>query len=384
LANGTIKQRSKDSWTIWVQAGKDTATGKYKQRTLTIHRRFDNGKGETDKQLKTRAETELRRLLVQREDGLNIALPEKLTVSDWLDQWLAGIRPNVGERTYGSYETLLRCHVKPRVGSMLLRILRPADVRRIYAEMAENGNAGTTALHCHRVLRQALKQALRDELVTRNVADLVIAPRATVKEIAPVSVEELRRILAVADENPHYGAMVRLTLWTGMRLGEVLGLRWQDIDLESGLLRVTQTYGNDEKFRAPKTERSRRTLSIDAAIVGVLREHKRRQTEHYVETGLRGEHDLVFADPLGEPIPQHRVNYVWRAIRTKARLPSIRFHDLRHSAATLALANGVDVAVVARRLGHSTPSTTLNIYRHVMPSEDKAAAGIMSQVMGAN
>jgi integrase len=378
-----MKQRSKNSWTIWVQAGKDLSTGRFRQRTLTVRRqRLENGKWETDRQLKTRAENELRRLLVQREDGVSIALPEKLTVSAWLDQWLVGIKPNVGERTYRSYETLLRHHVKPVVGSLLLRNLRPADVRSIYSQMAEKGNAGTTALHCHRVLRQALKQALREELVTRNVADLVTAPRATVKEIAPVSIEDLSRILVVADQAPPYGVMIRLTLWTGMRLGEVLGLRWQDLDLEAGQLRISQTYGNDGKFRAPKTERSRRTLSIDPEIVTVLREHRRQQTEHYLETGLRGEHDLVFADPLGEPVPQYRVNYAWRSVCTKAGVPGVRFHDLRHSAATLALANGVDVAVVSRRLGHSTPSTTLNIYRHVMPSEDKAAAGIMSQVMG--
>jgi site-specific recombinase XerD len=144
---------------------------------------------------------------------LDIAPPEKLTVSAWLDQWLLGIKPNVGDRTYKSYETLLRCHVKPMVGSLLLRNLRPADVRRVYAEMAEKGNAGTTALHCHRVLRQALKQALREEWVTRNVADLVTAPRSTVKEIAPVRVEDLSRLLALADQDPTYGAIGRACVW---------------------------------------------------------------------------------------------------------------------------------------------------------------------------
>jgi integrase len=178
--------------------------------------------------------------------------------------------------------------------------------------------------------------------------------------------------------------MIRLTLWTGMRLGEVLGLRWNDIDLKKGTLRITQTYGNDNKFRAPKTDRSRRVLSIDDAIVDVLTEHKRQQDEHYEQTGLTGRLDLVFADPLGDPTPQSRVNYAWSSIRKEAKVVAgMRFHDLRHAFATLALASGVDVAVVSKRLGHSTPSTTLNVYRHVMPSEDRAAADVMSRVLGA-
>jgi integrase len=233
----------------------------------------------------------------------------------------------------------------------------------------------------HRVLREALQWAVRWELIPSNVADRVSPPTSSTEQARTYSVEQIAGVLAEADATP-YGVLSRLAFHTGMRLGEILGLRWEDVDLESRRLRVEQTYGTDNVFRRPKTPKSRRTISLDEEIVRLLFDHKQHQIEHRQAIGTAYEESgLVFADSLGRPIPQYRVDYHWKQIRTRAGVPQMRFHDLRHAMASIALRRHVDIAVVSRRLGHSNVSTTLNVYRHLLPGEDEEAARVLADAL---
>jgi integrase len=376
--SGSILQRSPDSLTIIVDDRPDPMTRKRRRRWITIRRL----PGETDRQLWKRTEKERAKLLVKRDEGEADLVPTRLTVAEYLDRWLDDYaRPKLGERTVMSYETTLRLHVIPQVGHLQLTALKPLHVQAIYASMRAKGLSGTTCLHTHRVLREALKWAVRWELAPRNPADSVDAPRSTTKPARTSSLEELARLLKAADETP-LGVLVRLAVHTGMRLGEVLGLRWQDVDLENQCLRIELTFGADGRFRKPKTESSRRTISLDDEIAEDLAAHRRAQLEHRLSLGPDYEdNDLVFADPLGRPRSQHSVDRAWNHIRKVAGVPDMRIHDLRHAMASVALSEGINIAVVSKRLGHANVSTTLDIYRHVMPGEDKEAARTLARVL---
>jgi integrase len=377
---GTIvKKKGRASFYVVVDANPDPETGRRRQQWHPVKR----NSGETERQHRDRAEAELRRLLGKLDDGIDIA-PERLSVAEYLDRWLADYaKPNLGGRTYESYESILRNHVKPVIGKIQLQALRPLDVQRIYGRMRELGLSGTSALHCHRVLREALHHAVKWDLIGRNVADAVNAPRSTTGEARIATKEELAKIVEAADGTP-FSALIRLTLWTGMRLGEVLGLRWQDIDMGNRRLQVKQTYGQDGVIRQPTTKASRRAIALDTSVVEALDAHRKAQVEHRLSVGRAydSEADLVFADPLGKPTSQHSLDRAWKHIRKAAGAPDLRFHDLRHAYASHSLAAGVPLHTIQARLGHAQASTTLNIYGHALPGADDVAAGAISQVLG--
>jgi integrase len=318
-------------------------------------------------------------MLAKKAEGKSDLVPSRLLVNDFLQKWLDDyVEPNLGGRTLRSYTSLLRNHVIPAIGDRQLATLKPLDVQAIYSRMYKKGLSGTTALHCHRVLREALSHAYKWGLVDVNVADRVTAPRSTTGEARAASTTELNKILDVADPTV-IGPLVRLTIWTGMRLSEVLGLRWSDIDIEHARLHVRQTYGNDGVFRQPKTKSSRRIVPLSKAIVRFLSAYRQAQDEYREEVGQAYDAslDLVFTDPLGRPMTQHQVNYRWRRITKEAGLPGLRFHDLRHSHASHLFAAGVPLHEIQARLGHSVPSTTMNVYGHLLPGIADTASNVM-------
>lgn len=377
---GSIVQKrgNKDSLYIVVDAGPDPITRKRRQKWQTIKR----APNERDAALRKRAEVELRKLLTKRDEGQEIA-PENLTVSELADRWLREyVRPRLGPRTIESYEQLLRNHALPVIGNRPLRNLRPLDVQSIYTRIREKGRSGTTALHCHRVLREALQWAVKMELVGRNVADAVDAPRASTIEARKVSLEELGAILDSADrERAPYGLLVQIAVHTGVRLGEALGLRWDDINLPTRRLHVRQTLGTDGGFREPKTKRSKRTIHFDAELAALIDAHRKVQRAHYLANGLRPDPDLVFANEQGLSLDHSRVDRAWKAITKRAGVSGVRFHDLRHAHATYLLDAGVALTVVSERLGHSQTSTTLNIYAHSLPGADQVAANAIGAAL---
>lgn len=363
---GHIRKRGKNSWAVVVDLGQDAVTGKRRQLWRSV-------KGN-----KREAEALLVKLLHQRDTGID-APPGKLTVGEYLKRWLVEYaRPNTAPKTFKRYEQIVRVHLLPTLSAIPLAKLRPLHVQQVYTQVREKGLSARTALHCHRVLREALQHALRWQLIGRNPADSAEPPRPTRYEIAALSPDDAQRLLKTA-EGTSYDSLVYLALMTGLRQGELLGLRWQDVGLEASVLHVRQTCqwlsGEGFIFRQPKTYRGTRPVALSRATVERLREHRRRQLEQRLAAGPAYEdNDLVFANALGAPVHPTNLRKAWLAIAREAGLDRLRFHDLRHAHASLLLQQGVHPKIVSERLGHAGVAITLDLYSHVLPDLQAQAA----------
>lgn len=341
---------------------------------------------------------ELTRLRAERQRGIVPLTDERTTVASFLEAWLTDVRGSIRPSTFVSYEGHVRLHITPAIGRLKLTQLTPQHVRGLLESAARAGRSPRTAQLTHAVLRRALGQATRDGLVARNVASLVQAPRVTRTEIQPFAPEEARAFLA-AVAGDRLEALYTVALALGLRQGEALALRWSDIDLESGRMSVRGTLsrtprqlrgddagrGTRYQISEPKTARSRRTLTMPRLVVTALREHRRRQLEERLWAGSRwhDEWDLVFSTTIGTPLDARNVSTAFARALDTAGLRRIRFHDLRHSAATLMLAQGVPARVIMETLGHSQIGMTLNLYAHVLPSLQQEAADRLDAVLGA-
>ncbi len=269
---------------------------------------------------------------------------------------------------------------------------RPLHIEELYANLLQEGRryggalAPKTVRNIHIALRRSLADAHRFGLVPRNVAALVKPPAPVRAELSTWTAEEMRQFLAAVADDRLMPAF-RLLASTGMRRGEVLGLRWSDVDLARSRLRVNRSFtAVDEAlvWASPKTTRSRRTLSLDPETVGVLRAHRARQTEEKLEAGPAWIEDgLVFCNELGGPLQPDRFTRAFTAAARRSGMRPIRLHDLRHTWATLALQAGIHPKVVSERLGHATTGITLDIYSHVQPELDAHAATTVAQLFGS-
>jgi len=365
---GSIKKRGKDSWAVVVSAGYDPLTGKRVRHHRTIRGR------------RTDAEALLVQMLSQRDTGID-SPPGKLTTAQYLRRWLRDYaEPNCRPKTFARYEQYVRLHWIPALGSVTLGKLRPLHIQEVYVRMQGNGLSAQTVLHAHRVLRTALQQAIRWQLLARNPADAAQPPRPVRYRPPMLSENQVQDILNSADETP-YGTLVYLALMTGMREGELLGLRWQDIDTDSipPVLRVRQTCGwlsgKGYFFGEPKTVRSARVVELDGGTITRLRQHRAVQAAERLYHGSDWtNHDLVFTGTKGRPIYPGTLRANWLGIVRQAGLDHLRFHDLRHAHASLLLASGEHPKVVQERLGHSSISTTMDIYSHVASGIQAGAA----------
>jgi integrase len=261
----------------------------------------------------------------------------------------------------------------------------------MYAELAVSGHAKGTALapktirHAHAVLHRALADAQRLGLVARNAAASAKPPVALVAEQRTWDAAQLRRFLELIRGEPFETALM-LAATTGMRRGEVLGLRWRDVDFDNRSLSVTQTITtakNHIVVSAPKTPTTRRNLPLDAHTLAGLRAHRLRQAEQRRQAGASwaADHDLVFPDETGQPLHPDRLRTAFERVVRRSDLPAIRLHDVRHSYATLALKTGVHPKVVSERLGHATVAITLDLYSHVTPGIDADAANVVADLI---
>ena len=294
-----------------------------------------------------------------------------LTVGDFLDQWLEEVaRPRVRPWTYAGYEVHVRIHLKPVIGSVLLDKLTPMHVQRLLNQKTAEGLKPKSVRYIRGTLRTALSHAVQWGLVSRNAAALVRSPRVEQFEIQPFTREES---LALLDslKGDRLEALYSVALTMGLRQGEALGLRWQDIDLDLGYLRVSkqlQRIDGRLELVDPKTVRSRRNLAMPTTIAASLREHRSRQdTERARANSSWTEMGLVFTTPEGKPLDGTAITKQFHRHLERAGLPQRRFHDLRHSCATLLLAQGVSPRVVMDVLGHSQIGLTMNTYAHVVP-----------------
>src|SRR6266704_1124159 len=321
---------------------------------------------------------ELRTALHQQQQGALVTGPQQ-KVEQFLTHWLENIqKPTIRPRSYIYYRDLLHKHILPAIGHLQLRRLSPEHLEALYAQKLAEGLSASTVHSMHTVLHKALGTAVRRHLLMRNVCNEVSLPRKTRYELHPFNPEQAQPFLAaVADHR--LKALYILALATGMRLGELLGLKWQDINLAESTLQVRRTlsYVNKIGYREnePKTQQSRRLILLPHFVAEELKAHRARQTAERLKLGALWENkDLVFCDPTGGYLnPTSSVQKNFHAALKKAGLPNIRFHDLRHSAATLLLGMGVHPKIVQEILGHSNIGMTMNTYSHVLPTMQKEA-----------
>lgn len=327
----------------------------------------------------------LNHALRDQEAGIPI-VGEKQTLGQYLSDWLRTIPPTLRPRSLQRYEEAVRLHIEPHLGATVLSRLTAQQLQMFYTLKLEEGLAPATVGRLHAVLRRSLGEAERLGIVQRNVATLVKAPRPSHHEMQVLSPEQARRLLD-AVRNDRLEALYVLALTTGMRRGELLGMHWADVNLDDHYLLVRYTLqhlkGGSYVFAPPKTARSRRKIALTAMAVEALRRHRREQLEHRLQAGNEWhEEDLVFTRTDGYAIrANHVLQRMFAPILVRAGLPAIRFHDLRHTAATLLLLQSVHPKVVSEMLGHSTVSMTLDIYSHVLPDMQKDATRALDALL---
>jgi integrase len=325
---------------------------------------------------------------VRSRDAGTFADARSMTVGDFLDHWISEVvKASVRRWTYMGYEVHVRRHLKPTLGGIRLERLTPMHVQAMMNKKLLDGLSPKSVRYIRGTLRTALNQAHRWGLVSQNAAALVDVPRVQRFAIRPFTPDEARLFLA-AVHGDRLEALYSVALTMGLRQAEALGLTWQDVDLELGTLRVSrQLQRIDGRFELvePKTERSSRFLALPASVAKALREHGRRQEAERKAAGERWQgRDLVFTMPDGRPIHGRTLLRQFHEHLTRAGLSSRRFHDLRHSCATLLLVQGVSPRVVMDTLGHSDISMTMNTYSHVIPELRREAATRIDELLMEN
>jgi integrase len=370
---GHITKRGKNSYSIVISLGKDAVSGKYKYQWISV------------KGTKKDADKRLAELIHQLDTGTFIK-PGKTTFGEYLERWLRDYAwPNLSPRTAEGYESIIRCHIIPALGKILLTRLKPDHLQRYYSEKLSAGRydgngslSRTTVSHHHTCLNRALEMALRWGMINRNPADAVTPPRPQRSEMHTMNEDDLRIFLEAAKKTPYY-VLFYLALFTGMRRSELLALRWCDVDLLLCQIYVTRSLHRlrtgEIIFRAPKSAKGRRMVSLSPSTTRMLQEYKYElQTQlETLGTSLKDD-DLVFSDHEGKPLLPDTVSHAWVKLIKCIGLEGIRFHDARHTHASLMLKQGVHPKVVQERLGHATISTTLDLYSHVSPGLQQAAA----------
>lgn len=336
--------------------------------------------GDTRKEVQEKLKVALR----EQQQGTLVTAPQQ-TVEQFLKQWLDICKTGVRIRTYERYETLIRLHIVPVIGRVQLQKLTAQHVQALYAKKLEENLSPTTVNLLHTTLHKVLDDAMRWGLVARNVCDAVTPPRRGHYEIKPLTMEQAQKFIAAA-KGHKLEALFVLAITTGMRRGEILALKWQDINFAQGTLQVrrifTRAPGNRYIESEPKTEKSKRSIMLPALTMELLKQHRVHQLEEKLQAGPQWEdHDLVFCTALGTPMNPSKLLERFNKLLEKAELPHIRFHDLRHSAATILLSMGTHPKVVQELLGHNQISMTMDIYSHVLPTMQKDAMSKLNDAL---
>ena len=329
----------------------------------------------------------LTKAMSDRDGGL-VFDDENTSVGEFLDKWLSDcVRGSVRESTFDRDSYLICVHLKPALGRIKLSKFSPVHLQGFYRDRLDAGLSASTVNKIHTVLHKALSQAVRWSLIPHNVTNAVKAPRPTPKEMRPLSSEEARRFLEAAHGNK-LEALYILAITTGMRRGELLGLKWSDVDLENASVSIRRTLtrtGNGKRVALgdTKTKKSRRNIRLTPRAVDALRGHLTHQMEDIERLGdLYVDQGLVFTTSTGGPInPSNLRQRSLMPLLKRAGLPHIRFHDLRHTCATLLLLKNVHPKFVQELLGHATIAITLDTYSHVIPGMGDQTARAMQDVL---
>ena len=371
---GHLRKRSKSSWAVVVDIGHDPSTGKRRQKWITV------------KGTKRDAERRLAEIVRDLDAGTYVE-PSRLTLTTYLDQWMRDyVATSVRPRTAQGYGSIVR-RLQRDLGGVMLANLKPLHVQRYYAELLDEGLSAQTVLHHHRLLSQALKQAVKWDMLPRNIMERVTPPPRRKPEFRSLDASEARRLLRAA-EGADYHLPIHLAVYTGLRRSEILGLRWSDVALSAQTLTVTRTMvpvqGDPMHINEPKSPGSRRTVSYSTATDALLRQQREQRQAQMEALGLElTPHTQVCVRSNGAMMAPDGLSHAYGKIAAGCGIRDVRFHDLRHTHASLLLTAGVPVHVVQGRLGHESIQTTVDTYGHVLPSSDSEASVILERSLDA-
>ena len=383
---GHVRRRGKRSWELKFDAG-FALNGKRK----TNYRSFKGSKKE--------AEIELAKLISAAAKGEHVD-PSKVTVNEFLDRWeQEWATGHLGGKSFERYTELLRTHVRPHMGTTRLQRVRPTDLSQLYADLLLRGKKGQrqdgvreglspqTVAYVHRVLHRAFGHATVWGLTSSNPAASVEPPKLQRAELEILTEAQVKTVLQKLRGRPIY-LIAALGLSTGMRRGELLALRWKNVDLETCKIQVEKSLEQTKaglRLKTPKTRHGLRSLSVAKSVVAELKAHKAAQAEQRLALGLGKDQGagLVFRRPTGEPMVPNSVSTDWRRLVRVLGLPKVSLHAWRHTHASQLIASGMDVLKISRRLGHGSPSITLDVYGHLFDSGDDRAASVFEQAYGA-
>lgn len=326
----------------------------------------------------------LRKMLDQAGQGWNYA-GGKMTLGEYLQVWLENSRASLRLKTHDQYRRTVEKHILPLIGNIRLKDLRPECVERLYASLLKFGSGVRTVRIVHAVLHRSLEKAVRYGLILRNPTDGAALPQYKHAEMMVLDEIQVSQLLVAAKGSRHE-ALYHLAVTTGMRMGELFGLRWSDLHWVSGRIYVRRQVqyvpGHGWSFVEPKTRSGRRTIKLGEGVLHALREHlERQQRERDTARERWLDHDLIFPSKSGTPMDPSNLRLDFTHVLQQAGLPKIRFHDLRHTAASLMLNHGIPVIVVSKMLGHSKPSITMDIYGHLYNEMQDEAAQLMDELV---
>ncbi len=369
---GSIRKRADGRWEGRYTVGHDPKTGKQK---------FKNVLGKTQAEVREKLKA-----AIEASKDLDVIKSDEYTIGQWMDVWFENCaKLKVRSSSHQTYKGYIQNHIKPYIGSIPLNQLTSLDLQKLYKKLLNNGRverkeskeqpkglSAKTVRNINQVISSAMEFAKSQKLIRNNPTDGCSLPKAEHKEMQTLSAEQLSAFFTEAKESGVY-EFYYIALATGLRRGELLGLKWQDIDFENGILHIHRQVSriDGEVVEAPlKTKNSYRNVAIGADAVEILKAQKEKMQSDY-----------VFPSPTGGPISPDSVLHMLHRVLNRAGLPKVRFHDLRHTFATLALQNGVDVKTVSGMLGHYSAGFTLDIYAHVTTTAQKQAANTMDSVL---
>lgn len=369
-----IGKNDKKTWYVELFLGKDESSGKkniYKKRGFSTKKEASEHENE---------------ILYKHNKGTLVKPSDKL-FSTYLNEWLSRKRgDNIGKQTYDNYLSNINTHIKPCIGNVKLGDLNIGHIDKVMETVKEAGLAAGTRIKIYNILNNAIKEAVKKKQMSENVVSAVDKPRATKEQVNVWDAPTVKRFINEAKGLSRYYMACFLPLFTGCRQGEVLGLRWKDIDFNRRVLRITQTLSHDGKYfkSGAKSASGVRSVALSKSTIEALLEHQEviRKEREAVEADYH-DHDLVICKEDGKPVSPRDINKVWYKLIDKLGLPKIKYHESRHTHASLLLLTNTHPKVVSERLGHSSISITLDIYSHLLPHMQDEAVKKLDDVLEA-
>lgn len=373
LNRGHIKRRG-NNWSVIVELPKDEISGKRRQKWYTF------------KGSKKEAQVFLTEKLRELDTGMLVD-NNKMTFGEYLDFWLKNsCKDKLSISTYEEYEIKINKHIKPCLGNIKLDKLKPLLIQNFYTLKLESGLSERTIISFHKIIHRSLEQALKWQLITINVSNGVEKPKVKKNETEVLNEKEIKKLIDISKKTNLFIPII-LGTYTGMRRGEILGLTWENVDLKQGYVKVVKTLSstkNGIEFTQPKTETSNRTIAISKTVVEILKQNKVNQLKNKIRLGnLYNDNNLVCCKEDGNFINPKNFSRDFHKLITNNNLKNVRFHDLRHTHASLLVKLGVHPKEISTRLGHSDISITMNLYSHIYEETDKQTANIFDKLINS-